>query len=68
MQLVCADKMTGLYPMPRMISILLTYPADTFDWTWVSSTADVTLQEVLDNIELPWNWIALSMNPSITHL
>lgn len=53
--------------MGWFIDFINDHPGKEWDWwNWVSISPNITMQDVLDNPDQPWDWGALSANPNIT--
>ena len=47
-------------------TLLLKYPNKLWDWDWISSNPNITLEFIEKYPDKPWHWICISGNPNIT--
>ena len=48
------------------IDIIKKYPNKDWDWYTISSSQYITMNDIDNNINLPWVWFSISMNQNLT--
>ena len=42
------------------------YPDNPWNWQWISSNSNITLEIIEKYPDKPWNWKSISSNPNLT--
>ena len=37
-----------------------------WDWYFISSNPNITMEVIINNLDKPWNWGEISSNPNLT--
>ena len=50
----------------RFIDFVKIFPVEKWDWIEISRNINIKMEDIRDNIDLPWNWrYGVSSNPNL---
>jgi hypothetical protein len=49
----------------QFLTFIQAHPKKKWDWYWISSNPNITMNNILAHPDMHWNWDGIPMNPNI---